>query len=182
MIQRPRLLAPVLVAGVLAGVTGAVLRRMEAEYVSDDALSKSTVVMMYTTYSAYAAALLWAGSRRIWPVRLPVRPFRTAGKALAIAGSGIAFAGARPFGAGAQISGVESGSLHVAGAYRYSRNPQYLGLVLAATGTAVTARSAYAGLLAAGMWAAYRRWIPSEERHLTRVFGNEYQARVGRWL
>jgi protein-S-isoprenylcysteine O-methyltransferase Ste14 len=175
----------VLVAGVLAGTTTALLRRMEREYTETDTLSAPTVVTMYGTYGAYTMALAWAASQRVWPVRLPRRSCRTAGIVLAALGGGIALAGARPFGAGAQISGIAPGSLHVVGIYRYSRNPQYLGLGLAATGTALTTRSAFAGLLAAGVWAAYRRWIPSEESHLTRTFGNEYtdyQVRVRRWL
>lgn len=97
----------------------------------------------------------------------------------------MALAGARPFGAGAQVSGTKSGSLHTAGIYRYSRNPKYLGLGLAASGFAIATRSSFAGLIAAGVWAAYRRRIPSEERHLTRTFGidyRRYRADVGRWL
>jgi protein-S-isoprenylcysteine O-methyltransferase Ste14 len=162
-----------------------VLRRMEAEYAETDTLSKPTVAAMYAAYGAHIAALAWSSSRRVWPARLPVGPCRIGGTALAAAGAGIALAGARPFGAGAQISGIVPGSLHATGIYRYSRNPQYLGLGLAATGIALLARSAFAGLLAAGVWAAYQRWIPSEERHLTRIFGKDYrnyEATVPRWL
>lgn len=93
--------------------------------------------------------------------------------------------GARPFGAGAQLSGIEPGSLHATGIYRYSRNPQYLGLGLAATGAALAGRSGFAALGAAGVWLAFRRWIPAEEQHLIRMFGDryaQYKADVHRWL
>ncbi len=158
---------------------------MEGEYERSDTLSAPTVVAMYAAYGAHLAALVWAVNQRVWPVQLPLRACRIAGSMLTVLGVGIALAGARPFGAGAQISGILPGSLHTSGIYRYSRNPQYLGVGLAATATALAARSAFAGLLAAGVWASYRRWIPSEERHLTRIFGNDYadyRTRVRRWL
>lgn len=176
---------PLVAAGALAGATTALLHRMETEYTRSDTLSAPTVVTMYTVYGAHAAGLAWAARRRVWPVTLPARLCMTVGIGMAALGAGTALAGARPFGPGAQISGIEPGPLHLSGIYRYSRNPQYLGLGLVATGTAVAARSGFAGLLAAGVWAAYRRWIPSEECHLTRIFGNDYtlyRDQVRRWL
>lgn len=180
-----RLVVPALAAGVLGAGTTAVLRRMEAEYSTEDTLTTPTVAAMYATYTAHAAALAWAGARRVWAVQLPSRISRTVGTALAVAGSGCALAGARPFGASAQLSGTEPGTLHATGIYRYSRNPQYLGLVMGATGIALARRSAFAGLSAAGIWLVYRRWIPCEESHLARMFGDPYltyKSRVPRWL
>lgn len=176
---------PVLAAGVLGAVTTVVLRRMETEYSRQDTLTKPTVAAMYATYTAHAAVLAWAGARRVWPVPLPPRSSGTAGTALALTGAGCALAGARPFGAGAQLSGIDPGTLHATGIYRYSRNPQYLGLVMTSAGVALARRSAAAGLLALGVWLAYRRWIPSEESHLARTFGDRYvtyKSRVPRWL
>ncbi len=172
-------------AGALTGAVALLLRRMEREYAATDTLSPRTVAAMYGTYGAVAAALVAAARRRTWPVPLPGGPSRTLGTAVAGAGAVVAVAGARPFGAGRQISGMDAGSLHTGGIYRYSRNPQYLGLGLAATGVALASRSTFAALLAAGVWAAYRRWIPNEERHLARAFGGsyrDYRARVRRWL
>ena len=182
--MKTEVFGPALLAGALGASTVAVLRRMEDEYANDDTLSRGTTVAMYATYSAYLAALSWSCRHRTWPVSLPTGPSRLTGTAAALLGTGLAAAGARLFGAGKQLSGIEPGSLHTSGIYRYSRNPQYLGLGMAATGVAVAARSAFAGLVAAGVWASYRRWIPSEERHLTRVFGEEYRnytANVHRW-
>lgn len=178
-------LRPVLAAGVLGGCTAVVLRRMEQEYTAADTLSRRTVTAMYGVYAAHGAVLSWASIRRIWPLPLPARSAAFVGKATALSGAGIALAGAGPFGPSWQLSGVEPGQLHDRGIYRYSRNPQYLGLILAAAGLAADRRSAFAGLSAAGLWFTYRRWIPSEERHLTRVFGSQYtqyRARVPRWL
>lgn len=178
-------IAPAAVASALGGITTGVLRRMEDDYATKDTLATSTVAAMYGTYTMYAAILTWASARRVWPVALPPCPTRVIGITLTTVGSGAALAGARPFGAGAQLSGIDPGSLHATGAYRFSRNPQYLGLGLIVTGVAVATRSAFAGLGAAGVWMTYRHWIPSEERHLTRVFGDQYvtyRASVRRWF
>lgn len=183
--SRPQFLVPACTAAVLGGVTAAVLRRMEHEYADRDTLSPRTVAAMYATYGAHAGALGWAASRRIWPVPLPPRAARATGVALLATGSAAALAGAGPFGVGKQLSGIEAGTLHASGLYRYSRNPQYLGLGLVVTGLATATRSGFTGLLAAGVWATYRRWIPAEEQHLTRVFGTrylDYRHQVRRWL
>lgn len=89
------------------------------------------------------------------------------------------------FDSAAQLSGTETGTLHATGIYRVTRNPQYLGISMALAGVAVATRSAYTSLLAVGVTATYRRWIPVEERHLTRAFGDSYRryrASSHRWL
>ncbi|MDN5790952.1 MAG: hypothetical protein L0H25_08795 [Micrococcales bacterium] len=110
--RRARSIAPALVAGALGGATVAQLRRMECEYARTETLSPNTVVTMYAAHGAYAAALVWAGRRRIWPVRLPTRSARIVGASSIAVGGGVALAGARPFDSGAQISGIEGGNLH----------------------------------------------------------------------
>lgn len=189
--KHSRALASILMSGTLAGMTTVVLRRMEGEYERTDTLSNGTVTAMYSTYAAHAAALTWGATRGVWPVPLAARGARLAGSVVVAGGAAFALAGAAPFGGrasfggGAQLSGIDPGSLHAKGVYRCSRNPQYLGLGLLAGGVAVATRSGFAGLDATGVWLALRRWIPSEERHLTRVFGErytDYQARVRRWL
>lgn len=180
-----RRLVPALLAGTLGCSATGVLRRMEREYDSTDTLSPTTVAVMYATYVAHGVALAWACAGRVWPVPFPTRPSRIVGSSLAIGGGAAALVGATPFGFSKQISGISPGSLHMAGVYRYSRNPQYLGLVLAATGASIATRSVFVILLAAGLWAVYRRWIPTEEHHLARIFGTEYttyQAATARWI
>jgi hypothetical protein len=55
-----------------------------------DTLSQRTAVAMYATYCAHIAALGWASSRRILPLRLPLRSRRIVGAASAVVGGGIA--------------------------------------------------------------------------------------------
>lgn len=72
------------------------------------------------------------------------------------------------------------------GAYRYSRNPGYLGLVVVGIGIAVLFDSPWfllADLVAAGI--IQQQIIVKEEAVLERTFGEEYRrykAKVRRWL
>lgn len=177
--------SPLAAAPVLATTTTAVLRRMERDYATIDTLSRRTVAAMYAVYAAHAIAIGWATRLRVWPIPLRHRPAKIAGAALVGAGASIALASALRFESIAQLSGTEPGALHTAGIYGWSRNPQYLGLGLTVTGIAIAVRSGFVGVLGAGAWAAYHRWIPAEEGHLVRLFGDEYReymARVPRWV
>ena len=105
------------------------------------------------------------------------------GAALAVAGV-VAFRGKRttvnPLTPGAASSVVSHG------VYRVSRNPMYLGFLLALVGWAVYLSNAGAALLLPVFVAYMTRYqIKPEERALLEKFGPEfaqYMARVRRWL
>ena len=177
--------APLVVAGALGAGGAGVLRRMEREYPDEGSLRPSTVTAMYGTYGVYGTAFVWALRRRIWPVPLPRATAQSVGLPVAAAGAVACVAGMSLFDSAAQVSATETGRLHTGGVYRWSRNPQYLGNGLLVSGAAVAGRSGFAGALAASVWLIYRRWIPVEEQHLARHFGDEYTAyasRVRRWF
>jgi protein-S-isoprenylcysteine O-methyltransferase Ste14 len=72
------------------------------------------------------------------------------------------------------------------GAFRFSRNPMYLGLVLVLAGAALLLSSALALVVAPayGAW-VQARFIAREERLLEERFGDAYRAyrrRVRRWV
>lgn len=76
--------------------------------------------------------------------------------------------------------------LVVDGCYRFSRNPMYLGFALLLLGASLVTGGVYA-LTAPLAFVATSQWlyIPSEERAMARVFGDDYRAyrrRVRRWL
>jgi protein-S-isoprenylcysteine O-methyltransferase Ste14 len=70
--------------------------------------------------------------------------------------------------------------------YTFTRNPMYLGIVLILGGLAVWAGSAVMLLAPLAFYLTIDRLvIPSEERTMERLFGDEYvqyKARVRRWL
>lgn len=72
------------------------------------------------------------------------------------------------------------------GLYAYSRNPMYLGLVLAVIG-AVLMSGTLAALILASAFAGAINWIyiPFEETAMQRTFGHSYQTycqQVSRWI
>jgi protein-S-isoprenylcysteine O-methyltransferase Ste14 len=77
-------------------------------------------------------------------------------------------------------------AIAVAGPYRFSRNPMYLGLLAAQLGTGLILREGWVVLLAAATLAALHFGVVlREERYLSAKFGaeyDEYRARTRRWL
>ena len=110
------------------------------------------------------------------------------GGALVVLGIGISVAGKRRFQrAGTNVQTFEDpGELVTDGLYGLSRNPMYLGLVLAGFGAALASATLVAVLLSAAFALTVRYWyIAYEERAMRRHFGERYAAycrSVGRWL
>lgn len=84
------------------------------------------------------------------------------------------------------VPGEVSSQFVTWGPYRFTRNPMYVGLVVAYIGEALILRQIWPILLLP-LVVVYVNWvvIPVEENKLTEVFGNDYtryQARTRRWL
>ena len=84
------------------------------------------------------------------------------------------------------VPGRKSCELVTRGPYRFSRNPMYVGLVVAYLGEAGISKHAWP-ILFLPFIVAYLNWIviPVEEARLTEVFGvdyEQYRARVRRWI
>ena len=80
----------------------------------------------------------------------------------------------------------EPGEMVTDGLYGISRNPMYLGLVLAGLGAALVSAT-LSGLILSALFAAIVRfwYIAHEERAMRRKFGERYDdycQQVGRWL
>jgi protein-S-isoprenylcysteine O-methyltransferase Ste14 len=110
--------------------------------------------------------------------------------------------GALPIGAGLMLNGVHSklferrGTpihpyaqptlLVESGAFRWTRNPMYLGLVLGLVGEALLLGSASPWLIVpAFTWVITTRFIRVEEEHMAARFGPayaDYRSRVRRWI
>jgi protein-S-isoprenylcysteine O-methyltransferase Ste14 len=110
------------------------------------------------------------------------------GAATFAVGLALALSGSRTFAhVGAAIKPTERSTLLVTeGPFRFSRNPMYLGMILALTGVALVLGTPAAWLAVLGMALLLRfRFIANEERALAVSLGEPYlayQRRVRRWL
>lgn len=161
----------------LAGGMVALLHRMRDDLLRDGRLRPGTVAAMYSAYGAHAATVVTAARRRSLPLRLPSGPSRAAGRTMLVGGVAASLAGMGTFDDPGQVSGTKTADLVTGGIYRYSRNPQYLGYLSVLIGLGTARRSALTLALGAATGLVFRWWVPIEERHLERQFG---EARLPR--
>lgn len=141
-----RLLAPVLAATAALTAAGAV-RRMAADYWATETITPRTAVLTYSAALVNAGAYVLAVRQRTWPLPLRARP--------------------------AMVGGAAVAGVLVTGAGR-SRNPRYLAVVAVLSGLGVAARSGLACTIAAAAWAVALQPLPTDERHLGRMFGDQH--------
>jgi protein-S-isoprenylcysteine O-methyltransferase Ste14 len=121
-------------------------------------------------------------------VALVPSPFNWAGGVLVAAGLGIALWAAGLF----RVAGTpvvpftQSTALVTGGIYRWTRNPMYLGMIVALLGLAVLLGTLGAFVpIPFFVWQIRRKFVLPEEAFLEGIFGSryvEYKARVRRWL
>ena len=135
---------------------------------------------------------MWATAEAFPVLDVPLPPLWRAGLGVVLVAAGVfvALAGVGEFRRAATtvnpLSPEASSRLVTGGVYRYTRNPMYLGMLLALAGWAVALSHLSAPLWLMG-YAAYmnRFQIVPEERALTARFGavfGKYRRRVRRWL
>ena len=139
--------------------------------------------------AAFAAAMV--ALARAFPAASIALPLRVpAAIALAVLGGVIAIAGVIAFRAHRTtvnpMRPESAATVVIGGVYRFSRNPMYLGLLLALAGLALYVSNALAMLLLPAFVACMNRvQIEPEERALAARFGEQYaayRARVRRWV
>lgn len=138
---------------------------------------------MWTGYAVFA--LLIVASLAAERTRPALPPWvRAAATALAVTGGVLDVAAMRHFAGPGQLTGTAAGDLVTGGVYRYSRHPQYTGVLATLTGLTVLRNSPATAALTVGLGATYRAWVPIEEEHLARHFGEPYRRyrdRTPRW-
>ena len=136
------------------------------------------------------AAAMWVMSVGVEALALDVPHHGRIALVFAALGLGVIVAGAVSFRAAQTTFDPRypepASSLVVAGVYRYTRNPMYLGMALALLAWAIFLAHALAALLVAAFIVYMNRFqIGVEERHLQQLFGAEYAAytnKVRRWI
>ena len=139
----------------------------------------------------YVAAALaaMAAAHFLCPLaRVFAYPWNLLGLALILIGGALAACALRQFASRKttpQPFGV-SAALVTDGVFRLSRNPMYLGILMAVAGVAALLGSAAPWLVAAGLGCALDLvFVRPEERRLDERFGDafrRYRSRVRRWL
>lgn len=137
-------------------------------------------------------AAMWAVAAALPSLDVPLPPLlRAAAGVLTVAtGAGFALAGVADFRRASTtvnpLSPHGTSSLVTGGVYRMSRNPMYLGMLLALTGWAFALAHLTAPLFLLGYVGYMNRYqIMPEERALAARFGSAYEAyrrRVRRWI
>lgn len=135
-----------------------------------------------------AAALLgWLLPLRLLPP-LGLSGIAVPGALLLVAGGALAFWGKRTFEKAATNVNPHRPALWLVenGPYRFTRNPMYLGIVLAELGLALALSLDWLLLLTPVIWAVLH-WgvVLREEAYLTRRFGQPYTdflSRTRRWI
>lgn len=159
------------------------LERMERDLRVDGRLAPGTAKVMWSAYAGYGLLFGAALTRR--PRRRATSTTRTLGALLFTGGALLDLAGVLRFSGPRQLTGTEPGDLVTGGVHRFSRNPQYTGMLAALSGLTVARRSWPAALLTVGLGCVLRAWVPAEERHLSRQFPEDYphyRASTPRWL
>jgi len=95
----------------------------------------------------WTALVILSSLHRLWPLPFEETTALTCGLALLAIGVATISAGAMEFRSLRKISGMEVSKLITTGIYRWSRNPQFLGLYLSLLGIALLGHSGYALLL-----------------------------------
>lgn len=148
-------------------------------------LTKPTAIAMWASYTVHAAITTRALLRPDRRLPLPSNLAAPIGLTAAAAGITLCVGGMSRFSGIGQLEGTRPQEFTTTGVYRWSRNPQYAGYVLAIGGAAIARRSLTGLGLTALVGLAYDSWIPVEERQLLDRHGltyREYAAATPRWL
>jgi protein-S-isoprenylcysteine O-methyltransferase Ste14 len=151
------------------------IARVKREYEGGGVLSAATVAAVWVLYSAIVAAIVLAAVFGVLEIGLPTGATVPVGAVLIVLGLSLEVAGLASMASLHRMSGMQPDRLITSGAFRFSRNPQNVGLGITLTGVAILGDSGLALLAAAGFWGIFYAYVGYEEEHLARVFGSAYE-------
>lgn len=168
--------AAIFVAAVIWLVTvPVVLQRVKREYEGGGVITDSTVRAVWLSYGLLAASVIAAAAVGTWQLGMSATVSLALGLPLIVIGVLIDVAGVVSMGSLARMNGQDPDRLITGGAFRYSRNPQNVGIGIAGIGVALLGDSGLALALVVVSIAVFRAYLIYEEAHLERVFGEEFQ-------
>jgi protein-S-isoprenylcysteine O-methyltransferase Ste14 len=163
--------------GILVVLGLYVVLKTKRTYDQGKTLSLGLSVGWWILDTAYSLLVISSSLYNLWPLPVDEAITLMSGLASLIAGTTLTSAGIIEFRSLRRVSGMEISKLVTTGIYRWSRNPQFLGLYLALLGVSLLGRSGYALLLTiiAVIWCHYYI-VKVEEPYLERIFGEGYMA------
>ncbi|WP_087037045.1 methyltransferase family protein [Thermococcus litoralis] len=126
-----------------------VLKKIKRIYEKGETLPTNVVVAVWAVYILHFVLILWASLGGFWEVPINTTVALIGGVVFAAVGFTIMLLGVLEFRSFKRMSGVDTSKLVTTGIYRYSRNPQNLGLLLVFLGISIAGRSLLALLLTA---------------------------------
>ncbi len=135
--------------------------------------SRYMLILGWAWYaSTYVAALWLSFLESSLPLRGPL--WKVLGLFLAIAGGSLLLWAFKAFRSARRVAGAELDGLISSGPYRYMRNPQYVGSVIALLGITLIQGSLHLLAFTALQATIFHFLALLEERELERRFGEEY--------
>ncbi|WP_052696243.1 methyltransferase family protein [Palaeococcus ferrophilus] len=145
-------------------------------YDRGETLPTNVVVAVWALYILHFVLIAWASLKGFWEVPINTTVALIGGFIFVAAGFIIMLLGVLEFRSFKRMSGVDTSKLVTTGIYRYSRNPQNLGLLLVFLGISTAGRSFLALLLTAVFALGFHTYVVRlEEPYLERIFGEGYR-------
>ncbi len=151
----------------------ALLALLRRDYAGGEVWTDTAVLIWAWHLLNYALLVLLALEGAL-ALELPAA-LRVSGLGLIAIGLGLVAAGFYEFRSIARLTGTRRDEVVDSGIYRYSRHPQYLGIILTLIGAALAGDSGAALLLSLALTAAFGLHLPMEERYVLRALGDEYE-------
>lgn len=149
--------------------------RVKSEYEQEGKLSRMTGIMVWILYFLHGGLTFLAAVESVWLIPIPTLFSIPFGVLLLILGTVLLVAGVIAFGSLERMSGMKTNRLIHRGIYRWSRNPQNVGLVLSFLGVAIIGKSGLALFLVFVFCIGFMAYLPIEEKYLLKKFGNNYR-------
>ncbi len=138
--------------------------------------SRLTAALLWPWHGLSYTLVVVASANGLWRIELPLFVAVAVGGLLVVAGVAAIGAGFWEFRSEERLTGMRNDELVTSGVYRYSRHPQYLGIVLSLVGIGLLGRSAAAVAIAGFLTAVFAVYLPFEERFVERIFGERYRS------
>ncbi|AIY89684.1 methyltransferase family protein [Geoglobus acetivorans] len=155
---------------------GYVFSEIKKIYGKGETLPTNLSIAVWASYILHFVLILWASLEGLWTVPINAAAALAGGFVVTATGFTVLLLGVREFRSFKRVSGLDTSRLVTTGIYRYSRNPQNLGMFLIFLGVSLAGRSLLALLLTAAFAIGFHKYVVElEEPYLERVFGEEYR-------